>query len=207
MALMGGRGSCGQDAQGNQSPFAMSNYPQFRSMIDSLISRGTVVNFLVSCYQGSNVIKQITSDAPASIVSGDIETTKRKVASMVAALLPAQTFLMGHSYGGWLAMKTALALGQGAAVAGLFTIDPISPVTCTFTRPEGCTAAPSDVTGAQRDLLAAQTGNWTNFYQTSTFYLHSSVINQADENQHIDAEHTAIDTDRQVWNTIGAEIN
>ena len=67
----------------------------------------------------------------------------------------------------------------------LISLDPISPLTCSFDNPWGCMSIPGDLSEEQWNLLADQTDPWNNFYQTQTWYLHSGVIEQADQNHHL----------------------
>ncbi|MFK7736339.1 MAG: hypothetical protein AB8B50_09935 [Pirellulaceae bacterium] len=86
-----------------------------------------------------------------------------------------KVFVMGHSHGGWMAMRAAIRLG---AIDGLFTMEPVSAAQCDtkdylknrtrkiFKRRQkivpGCRRAPNDVNW--NSVLAASGGNWTNFF-------------------------------------------
>lgn len=86
-----------------------------------------------------------------------------------------KVFVMGHSHGGWMAMRATICLGH---VDGLFTMEPVSGAQCDtrdylknrtrkiFKRRQqivpGCRRAPTDVDW--HAVLAASGGNWTNFF-------------------------------------------
>ena len=96
-------------------------------------------------------------------------------------------YIVGHSMGGWLAMRAILEIVAEVTVNGLVTIDPISPPNCnpaTYVRllsslnPDdltGCRQAPSDF--SENDLSAIKRrlkpGGWKHFYQTNFLPLHS----------------------------------
>lgn len=102
-------------------------------------------------------------------------------------------FVMGHSHGGWMAMRAAISLGR---VDGLYTMEPVSAAQCTTKaylknrtrkilkrRQEivpTCRQAPTDVNRAA--VVAATAGNWTNFFlapNTEKGDIYSSPIPEA----------------------------
>jgi pimeloyl-ACP methyl ester carboxylesterase len=95
----------------------------------------------------------------------------------------ARLVLVGHSYGGWTAMRVAAKLAAEGRAVDLVTIDPISPARCTqidFLRgalatsgSQGCTTGPKDADDA---LLSHRLASWRNFYQTSDPLVHSASI-------------------------------
>ncbi|MEM7477589.1 MAG: hypothetical protein AAF483_21590 [Planctomycetota bacterium] len=105
-----------------------------------------------------------------------------------------KVFVMGHSHGGWMAMRATICLGQ---VDGLFTLEPVSAGECDtrdylknrtrkiFKRRQkivpGCRRAPTDVNW--NSVYAACGGNWTNFFlapNTQKGDTYSSPISIAD---------------------------
>lgn len=102
-------------------------------------------------------------------------------------------FIMGHSHGGWMAMRATIKLGH---VDGLYTLEPISAAQCTSrdylqNRPRvifkwrqnivpGCRQAPTDVNRSA--IVAATGGNWINFFlapNTEKGNVYSSPIPEA----------------------------
>ena len=87
-----------------------------------------------------------------------------------------KVFVIGHSHGGWMAMRATLCLGH---IDGLFTMEPVSAAQCDirhyfrnrtrklkiFKRRQrivaGCRRAPQDLD--HQAILSASSGNWTNF--------------------------------------------
>jgi hypothetical protein len=95
--------------------------------------------------------------------------------------------LVGHSYGGWTAMKLAPLLDPKFKLEVMVTLDPISKVECTpqgfidvlvSGAPQpGCLRAPRDISQAVIDKIKPEKP-WVNYYQTDFNLLHSSPINQ-----------------------------
>lgn len=189
---MGGRNSCGQE----KNPRSISMYPRVAQLVKRL-STEFVVTTIITCYDryGSLFVQIEDEKAQKSNPEG--------IASLSDTLEKERTLLVGHSYGGWLAMQTTLALKDDVE---LVTIDAISPVECQLSLPKswfGCQRAPRDISSKK---VGASTKRWQNFFQTSTLYLHSSEIPEA-QNEHIpNVGHTQIDDQPQVWEKIESEF-
>ncbi len=95
--------------------------------------------------------------------------------------------LVGHSYGGWTAMKLAPLLDPQFKLHVMVTLDPISKVECTpqgfidvlfsgIPQP-GCVRAPRDISQPNLDKIKPAKP-WVNYYQTNYNLLHSSPIDQ-----------------------------
>ncbi len=101
--------------------------------------------------------------------------------------------ILGHSYGGWLAMQTAaLLLADRKLVTALLTIDPLSPLECDFKTFKGCQRAPQDIPQETLERVSREVGSWINYVsdvntEGQKFFirlkkgLHSSPIEQAIE--------------------------
>ncbi len=202
LVVMGGRTSCGRDSNGNDpSPYAMGMYSRAKEVMDMLYDQaGVKSDYVLSCYGESSTVIFATSSEPNKIA----RATKEEFSNMLQQNRGASSelFFAGHSYGGWLAMKTSLALNAEDQISGLFTIDPISRVKCSFSKPFGCQSSPTDIKRAQRESINQKTGQWVNFFQTQTWYLHASAIKEADINYEVDAAHREIDTRAGVWSEI-----
>jgi hypothetical protein len=111
-----------------------------------------------------------------------------------------QAVAIGHSHGGWVVMSMLSELSQD--FGQLYTLDPISKVDCNLISPFGCQSAPPDIREDDRLQIAQSTTVWHNYYQHQTFYLHSSLIDEADGNYLRNVEHTEIDRDDQAWDDI-----
>ena len=182
--VMGGRNSCGRDGD----PEAMSMYPQASRALDILRETYRITTVL-TCYDSYSTL---------FYRMGTVQRAKHQddLLDLVNRQEKDHILYIGHSYGGWLAMALTL---QGHTKSYLYTIDPISPVECELTNPTswtGCQRAPQDL---PQDAVAQKTNLWSNFYQTTTMYLHSSEIPQA-ENFHVEGVgHTQIDNHETVW--------
>ena len=136
-----------------------------------------------------------------------------------------KVILVGHSYGGWLAMHAAFQLTFEYQIDGLITIDPISPNDCgpgdisgnylqstlgVNGHTVGCTNYPSKMKFYFKQILSG-TKYWVNIYQTDYQVLHSSRIFEADLNVKVHfpknsywnyEPHKEIDNDSRTWNLI-----
>lgn len=116
-------------------------------------------------------------------------------------------FVVGHSYGGWLAMKLAESYrGTPDKIKTLHTIDPISKELCYFNNVSECLSAPRDIGKPSREHIRDHTETWVNAWQDVTFFLHSSSIAEADENPKYDEEHWDIDNNDELWEKIHQQI-
>lgn len=104
-------------------------------------------------------------------------------------------YVLGHSYGGWLAMHTVWSLPASADVRLLFTVDPISPAQCTaasYVRAAaspasapwhlaGCQRAPTDFSPAARREVRGHLpdGGWRHYYQRNFLPLRSGPFDGA----------------------------
>lgn len=205
LVLLGGNASCIEDADGQPSPEWMDMQGPFRDLAkhasDNQGRGPRRVSMLSTCHQLDSLLHWTTSDRHDDPSIADLQRTGEIIESFRVSTQSRHVILIGHSYGGWLAMKLASA-AEIMGLEGLFTIDPISRVHCSVSRPLGCTAAPQDFDSDARDRIAQVSGRWINFWQNRTLYLHSSIIPEANANQQIDAGHTAIDNHAAVWSTI-----
>jgi len=204
--IMGGNTSCGRDSSGNDpSPYVTGVYQRADTLMKTLHDRaGVKSSYITSCYGDSSTVVYSSSVEPDKIQ----QTSRTEFTKVVLDSYDSpekEIYLVGHSYGGWLAMKVAGDIDE--QIKGLFTIDPISRVKCSFSRPSGCQSSPTDVTKNQREAIQQRTGNWSNFYQTRTWYLHASSIKEAHKNYKIDTPHREIDTKAEVWNEIYSVVS
>lgn len=203
--IMGGNSTCQPDDFGNtRSPIGTEIYNAFKEMLGQVNPDNQfATNWIVSCHRNNNAAVFYTSSDSMNQV---FETTPEEYVKLITgdyfASAPRSIFMAGHSYGGWLAMKTVLAARPDQKFDGVFTIDPISRKHCTFVTPAGCMSAPQDVSNAERAEINTRSTLWSNFYQTQTFYLHSAPMEEANENLNLPLAHTTIDNSPVVWNRI-----
>jgi hypothetical protein len=148
------------------------------------LARGATPNvtaWVQSCFDG-NARLWFRSDRVTEMQS----TTRDQLGPFFAFVRDAvgtggAAHIIGHSHGGWLAMKTALDLAGPApeghpapTLASLITVDPISATLCSrdvfLRRPLrtklACMQAPGDFTQADLDAIGgAAVLGWKNFYQ------------------------------------------
>jgi pimeloyl-ACP methyl ester carboxylesterase len=205
LAVLGGNASCGRDSTGaGNSPYGQDMWPALEQLDQQLTTDGYRVDYFVSCHNSDSALHYATSLAPSQVQVVPYAQTTTLLDDLRETTGAERMFVAGHSYGGWLAMKTVLALGSD--IDGLVTIDPISRVKCTFATPFGCTTAPTDIETNARNTIADRTGNWENFYQLQTGYLHASPIDQADGNTELFVGHTRIESEVDVWSTFARQV-
>lgn len=204
-SIMGGNSSCRNDGVGNtRSPIGNGVYNNFHRLLADINADGRfAVKWTVSCHPNNNPnVYYVTSETGTQVQQTSIEAFVQQITTDPAVDPRDAVFFAGHSYGGWLAMKAAMAATEERQFAGVYTIDPISRVHCTFSNPVGCTSAPRDFTNEHRAFIRDHSDHWANFYQTRTFYLHSAPMEEADENLKLDTTHTDIDAHPVVWERI-----
>lgn len=198
---MGGNASCNAE----DSPEGMGMFDSFIALRDQLATdTDQTIPYFVTCYNSgaSKLFYQISQEEGLTR-TGTMEKVIQDLLSLIDKTTDVRVILTGHSYGGWLALKTTLALAEkGVHNFGLFTVDAISRLNCTWENPANCTSAPNDITSAEYDKIAITSEHWANFYQTQTFFLHSSAISQAGQNTKIATTHSQIDSHTTVWNHI-----
>jgi pimeloyl-ACP methyl ester carboxylesterase len=117
-----------------------------------------------------------------------VEAMAQKINELLKSKTSVRVGVIGHSYGGWTAMKLAPLLDPKAKLVAMVTLDPISKTDCTpqgvvsavlsgASQP-GCQRAPTDLSVADLDKIKPQ-APWQNYYQTNFDLLHSGPIKQA----------------------------
>jgi hypothetical protein len=128
------------------------------------------------------------------------------VKSRIASSSTRHVVVVGHSHGGWLAMKVVNSLDRRVTVDHLVTIDPISYEACQPSTLAGtmlgsllgrngsrgvCVGLSKDVLDMIADIRG-KVSFWQQHYVTKTAYLHSEPIPEADENHWYDfPEHSS----------------
>ena len=126
----------------------------------------------------------------SSLISGNnvLIPFLRRIKSQLRELPSPHVYLVGHSYGAWTAVHTAISLQEEFSVVGLLTIDAISPVHCKPVKmilsglllrsPLGCRQFPRDL---RPDWLLPNVDWWQNVYQDGFYFLHSSAVIELEE--------------------------
>ena len=193
----GGNRSCKPGGDSLPSPLATDMARRLIGMVHLVRSVGRPVEVLTSCFTDPD---RVLVSRNLSSTSEDLDFETLVEQSVSSSDENHSLFIIGHSYGGWIAMRTAERIAaQSGKIAGLVTIDPISRRECTYTNWDNCLSAPRDLSQKSLETIAANSGNWTNFYQTRTSYLHSSTIAQAHTNTQIDVDHFQIENHETIW--------
>ena len=180
--------------------------PRAIGLINLFRSHGGTADVLTSCFIDPNKIL-MSRNFSSKFDTIDPDTLLDQAMAGIQA--SQRVFVIGHSYGGWLAMKIAerFAGQREGQLEGLITIDAISWKDCTYSNWRNCLAAPRDFSKESLDRVKANTRHWANYYQTTTPYLHSGAIAQADVNLELDASHFTIDTNEAVWRHADRMLN
>ncbi len=184
--------------------------------------------FVASCYGSNSTSLEFVGDhGEAPVTAGVPELTEAVRARLLEAGEGAKLVILGHSYGGWVALQVAAALGPDVSIAYLATIDPISTKLCPPSNFASsisgsasvpyppCTMAPGDLAASFGELRSLGIP-WTQFYQDRYRYLKSSAIAEATTNRYLDypaltdfwafEAHAVMDQDPRVWETLTHDL-
>lgn len=203
--VMGGYKSCQYPFNG-PSPADGNLFAAYHAFEEKFTAiNGFAPAHVMTCYEDRTpAVRFVTSADPQTAQlseEGDLTAVIRAMAAPETPLV-----FIGHSYGGWLAMKTIAAMGAQQRVAHLYTLDPISANECTRPFTPGCRRFPRDFGAEQLELISATTGSWVNVYQRLTPYLMSGKTPYATANVLRFAKHGSLDTDPKVWALISDKL-
>lgn len=214
LVLIGGHSSCAP------GPLGQVMVKPFFAMRRDLLNSGHTTSFLLSCYgplsyqaytQRSHDLghtRTVDNDTVIDLVIAEARQTSKK-----------QVAIIGHSYGGWLALQIALALPTDLKLLSLTTIDPISQKVCrrhnlgirTVSAALGddveaaCQRFPDDVDQMQRARLA-EGALWRNYFQKQTTLLRSGPVSEAQTNTLVDQSHGRICLNPPIWRRLARDI-
>lgn len=212
--LLGGSSSCGNhvlDPTGGTTLNVDMREPFFEMLSTLSVLTGEYPDFVISCYvrnlkrpEGLGAIRVATRQ------SGPVETimNETSLSTFIGEYaMGREVFLVGHSYGGWLAMSIARDFVYGVPrsfrpASFIVTIDPISAVDCKHITDSGCRMAPRDFSEEQKNAMRNFSRGWMHFYQRITPVVRSCDILEATEHHHIFKNHFTIDISREVWDDI-----
>jgi hypothetical protein len=208
--IIGGRRSCkptSDEAQDN--PRGAGLHQSLMAMLGRYESEtGKQAEYFSACHYNGAQDMAFTSSWDSDV---EYEKTEDEVRNEIlrkrAQIDAEQAVLIGHSYGGWVAMSLASNLHPSESFGQLYTIDPISKVKCTVLRPFGCRSAPSDINKSARRYIADKSGSWHNYFENQTWHLHSSAIEEADLNGKSNFPHKGIESDPAVWRDILSQVS
>jgi hypothetical protein len=207
---MAGFSTCRSDENfhnGMHGPMGGRIFRKVEELADAIqLKSGVAPVTLASCFTTESKLLASSSTEPTTVSS----PTDDEYISSIHKIMEqySDVFIIGHSYGGWLAMKLVETYnGQPNKIKSLYSIDPISKKLCFFNNPEYCISAPKDILAAGRQHINDMTNLWVNPWQKKTFFLHSSIIPQADENPQYEVEHYDLDTSESVWTDMKGRIS
>ena len=201
--VFGGNASCHPFGGDASSPYGLSMYTQFDEVVQDLRNQhGASVDYFLTCYTVKGLIFYVSSGAPKLVSQVAPELLAEKILEFTEANVVRRLHAIGHSHGGWQALKLALQLDGQVYFDKLVTIDPISRVNCRPPNITGCLRAPRDISECEYQKISSSVGKWSNYYQIRTPYLHSSPIASASENIELSLDHFKIDNSAEIWRQI-----
>jgi pimeloyl-ACP methyl ester carboxylesterase len=207
---MAGYSTCAQSKDYHDGQWGPLGSPMFRrieGLAETVTEKfGVEPTILASCFTKESKIIASSSLDDWSVTQPKDEEYLNRIYEQFP--LYTDVFVVGHSYGGWLAMKLAESYeGDPSLIKTLHTIDPISKKLCYFDNVSECLSAPRDILTDARQHISLYSGVWVNPWQDATFFLHSSAISEADFNPKYNLDHWDIDNNDDVWADISQRVN
>jgi pimeloyl-ACP methyl ester carboxylesterase len=200
VVVLGGNGSCDVT---DPSPYKMPMTAKFNALKTNVEKETSEpLDYVIACYSAAE-------DGVYTASSLDEGTVRRVTPAQLAADLNEKfpdnfpVAVLGYSYGGWLALETALHYDNSNF--SLATIDPISRRYCP-TSQNGCMEFPRDYGQEDRETIREKTAHWNHYFQTKTAYLHSAPIDEADSNSKLEESHLTIQNSDVIWKRTEEEI-
>lgn len=180
--------------------------------------------FVAVCFHSDSTVMSFRSDLADAVGQGDVDALVEAVHARLSAAEPgSKLVVIGHSYGGWAAIKAAAALVHDVDIAYLATIDPVSVVGCPPSayleadEPFGpCTESPVDLAADFTTIRDAGVP-WVQFYQDRYKFIRSTPIADATRNVFLTypnltdfwawQAHALMDGDQRVWTEITADMS
>ncbi len=240
--LISGYHSCNTPIANDPLVLSTSNNSAYSILRDAVLKAGHPFEYVEACVNGEiepvqqdlmlrmSSSAKAASDNPIEEVAFQppfrdaIVSLSKYVDDVAQQTKSDRIYVVGHSYGGWLAMKLALKLREGLSFLELITLDPISPLDCTpesFISSEdnrGCKEAPSDVASDERKNIRNRAGHWLHFYQSQFYILHSGPYAEASNtvanqkirvpvvNPFMNDFHKEIGRDPALWKAIADQV-
>lgn len=196
--LAGGWNSCSAISQGEvESPLGMNAFQSFKPMFERLkANHFPKMEFYASCLtKDISKARVVHSETLARNLDVDRDRTFDLI-SKRAATQNSPVVIIGHSFGGWMAMRAPMVKIE-QPIPLLITMDPISAVTCNIAvleeiinwditkapaaNSKGCTTSPADITASQRQVIRSNVKRWVNIWQIDSLnFLHSTEIHEAE---------------------------
>jgi hypothetical protein len=197
--VMGGYNSCQYDSDGVLSPREMEMYAHMSALRLNVQNRtGIDVRWVASCFdtQGNTYLTSYKRSTISVYSSEEQEDVYNHILDLAAQYNSRKIMIVGHSHGGWLALKLAahqrtsmLTQSSRARIGALVTIDPISYEYCwpsvfalasmwNNTVGTGCREAPHDINRGVRRKIYENLGSnlWSHYYQTNFWPVRSDAF-------------------------------
>jgi pimeloyl-ACP methyl ester carboxylesterase len=167
IVVMGGWKSC-QGLGARRTPEGMFLDEQFKMLKSNLENAGNSVRHVKTCFGLGTPINGTVTYVTSENREGTVAT--RDVTQVLKNLWGqnSKLYIIGHSYGGWLALKVATEIGT--RIEWLFTLEPISGERCwqienlpPFTGSNEC-RRPPDSDSVNLAMVTQNARHWTNFY-------------------------------------------
>ncbi len=208
--VMSGNKSCHRHNNNPSSPVRASIFPDFNRFKDKMErTENLEIDYVLTCYDGLGRLYMTNSTNPENVLSADEDGVLPFIEEFRRVRPNHRLLLIGHSYGGWLSLKTTLHLHselESLPRLTLVTIDPISKVNCSPFKPFGCSSSPTDISGDEYQAISGSSNPWLNFYQRQTPIVRGSAIEKASHNIEVSATHMDIDNQPLVWESIEKAI-
>ncbi len=208
--VMSGNKSCHRHHNNPYSPISASMYPDFKKFKEKMeATENMTIDFVLTCYDINGRLYLATSENPDEVTDADEDGVLPYIEKFRASRMGHRLLLIGHSYGGWLSLKTTLSLQselESLPRLTLVTIDPISKITCSPFKPFGCSSSPTDITLPEYQTIGTSSNPWLNYYQRQTPIVRSSPIERATQNIEVHTSHMDIDNQPIVWSGVETAI-
>lgn len=194
IVTLGGYTSCAADSRG-PTPAGTARWTK-SARLSARFSLGAP-RWVRGCFDAGSRLYWVSSDAPGLVRSTTLDALSPFLAAVAERVgdTPRPVYLIGHSYGAWVAMHAAARLPAAAELRLLYTVDPISPNDCSvgsylraaaspLSAPwslAGCQRAPTDISIDTRARILARTpdGGWRHYYQRNFVPLRSGAFSGA----------------------------
>lgn len=203
--VLGGNGSCTASTISKVIP-GLIEARIFKSFVDSIVTSGFVSQtdqVIFGCYEWMSDQMNFYELRGEQRMQ-PLHETQLDALVLSRAQSVRKIIIIGHSYGGWRAMKLASSpylLNNTRVPMILVTFDPISKVLCQRIRETGCREAPADLSPPELYQLNTRT-RWLNTYQEQGLLLGSGPIGAAHFNIKANSDHLDIQTNQEVWQSV-----
>lgn len=191
VVVTGGYDSCVDDGSGGISPFGSNFTAEGVRLVSELHGVDPGTRWLFSCFTDTSDLYVWGDEDSGPVYADGVYALVDRVGKL-SDDYARPIFIIGHSHGGWLAMRLAEALKKPIKTGFLATLDPISFTECNastyadalfnpwyaWSTTAPCRRAPGDFTAGDIQRIRANlNGNqWKHWWQDHFVPLHSGEI-------------------------------